>query len=232
MFKINEDISVARLFNGRVQPVLDAHEHEAVPVFFALGLLATRRIRAALDQMLERGLERVRLVVVEDSLTPDDVDDSRQVAAVISGSTFLLDPGLGLQGALLILPAGLRDDPLQRRVDGLAHLRSEVQELGDRRVSCERRVPRRRRIRRGEALAELQQTVDRLARRGRAAAPCLFICRPIACLFGFYGRLDFRQALLGGRAACVVRLEERLHSRNDVAHHRPWRRQARKALAR
>ena len=52
MFKINEDISVARLFNGRVQPVLDANEHEAV--FFALGLLAARRIR---DQTLERGLE-------------------------------------------------------------------------------------------------------------------------------------------------------------------------------
>ena len=228
MFKINEDIAVARLFNGRVQPVLDANEHEAV--FFALGLLAARRIR---DQTLERGLERVRLVVVEDSLTPDDVDDSRQVAAVISGSTFLLDPGLGLQGALLIFAAGRRHDPLQRRVDGLAHLRSEVQELGDRRVSCERRVPRRRRICRGEALAELQQTVDRrVARRGRAASPRLFICRPIACLFGFYGRLDFRQALLGGRAACVVRLEEHLHSSNDVAHRRPWRRQARKALAR
>ena len=110
MFKINEDIAVARLFDGRVQPVFDAHEHEAV--FFALGLLATRRIRAALDQMLERGLERVRLVVVEDSLTPDDVDDSRQVAAVISGSTFLLDPGLGLQGALLIRAAGRRHDSL------------------------------------------------------------------------------------------------------------------------
>ena len=54
VFKINEDISVARLFNGRVQPVLDANEHEAVPVFFALGLLAARRIR---DQTLERGLE-------------------------------------------------------------------------------------------------------------------------------------------------------------------------------
>ena len=121
---------MARLFNGRVQPVLDANEHEAV--FFALGLLAARRIR---DQTLERGLERVRLVVVEDSLTPDDVDDSRQVAAVISGSTFLLDAGLGLQGALLIFAAGRRHDSLQRRVDGLAHLRSEVQELGDRRVS-------------------------------------------------------------------------------------------------
>ena len=104
---------MARLFNGRVQPVLDAHEHEAVPVFFALGLLAARSIRAALDdQTLERGLERVRLVVVEDSLTPDDVDDSRQVAAVISGSTFLLDPGLGLQGALLIFAAGRRHDSL------------------------------------------------------------------------------------------------------------------------
>ena len=56
VFKINEDIAVARLFNGRVQPVLDANEHEAVPVFFALGLLAARRIRAAL-QTLERGLE-------------------------------------------------------------------------------------------------------------------------------------------------------------------------------
>ena len=52
VFKINEDIAVARLFNGRVQPVLDANEHEAV--FFALGLLAARRIR---DQTLERGLE-------------------------------------------------------------------------------------------------------------------------------------------------------------------------------
>ena len=103
---------MARLFNGRVQPVLDANEHEAVPVFFALGLLATRRIRAALDQTLERGLERVRLVVVEDSLAPDDVDDSRQVAAVISGSTFLLDPGLGLQGALLIRATGRRHDSL------------------------------------------------------------------------------------------------------------------------
>ena len=100
---------MARLFNGRVQPVLDAHEHEAVPIFFALGLLATRRIR---DQTLERGLERVRLVVVEDSLTPDDVDDSRQVAAVISGSTFLLDPGLGLQGALLIRATNRRHDSL------------------------------------------------------------------------------------------------------------------------
>ena len=98
---------MARLFNGRVQPVLDAHEHEAV--FFALGLLAARRIR---DQTLERGLERVRLVVVEDSLAPDDVDDSRQVAAVISGSTFLLDPGLGLQGALLIRATGRRHDSL------------------------------------------------------------------------------------------------------------------------
>lgn len=107
VFKINEDIAVARLFNGRVQPVLDANEHEAV--FFALGLLAARRIR---DQTLERGLERVRLVVVEDSLTPDDVDDSRQVAAVISGSTFLLDPGLGLQGALLIRATGRRHDSL------------------------------------------------------------------------------------------------------------------------
>ena len=118
-------------------------------------------------------------------------------------------------------------------MDGLANLCSEIQELGDRRVSCKRRVSRRRRICRGEALAELQQTVDRrVARRGRAASPGLFICRPIACLFGSYGLLDFRQALLGGRAACVVRLEERLHSRNDIAHRRPWRRQARKALAR
>lgn len=111
VFKINEDIAVARLFNGRVQPVLDANEHEAV--FFALGLLAARSTRAALDdQTLERGFERARLVVVEDSLAPDDVDDSRQVAAVISGSTFLLDPGLGLQGALLIRATGRRHDSL------------------------------------------------------------------------------------------------------------------------
>ena len=97
---------------------------------------------------------------MEDSLAPDDVDDSRQVTAV--GPAFLLDAGLGLQGALLIFAAGRRHDPLQRRVDGLAHLRSEVQELGDRRVSCERRVPRRRRIRRGEALAELRATTREL----------------------------------------------------------------------